>query len=322
MDVPSVNNSPSMIRGCAKRFFSGSKCFLGKMASEDLSNEACIVKSYFEDTQRWAVALLHPRFEGKVVLVREEKLKFDCYAADYEFDPPPPLPSYLFVHDFGDCGHALCCNEDVDEGTLLLDESPLMVVRDTGDAVNSRWNVYFSAMHREGPESPIIMAFNELADGDVIDEYIPDATNIFKEIVTKAGGDEMFNRPDFKAKVDAEAKRIATVLARWQTNGQSFRPQGCDDRDGQSALYRFGSKMLHSCEANCKRIVSEDSGKLVVRSKCAIRQGEQLTIDFMGGALDSFSVDERRLQLRKRGFVCQCSQCFGESHTIGEETQS
>ena len=78
-------------RGNAKSFFAGSICFLKQGR---VKNEPCVVKSYVKEKQRWAVALLHPRFEGREVLVREEKLKFEYFVADLEF--APPIPSNLF----------------------------------------------------------------------------------------------------------------------------------------------------------------------------------------------------------------------------------
>merc|ERR1711879_41577 len=101
------------------------------------------------------------------------------------------------------------------------------------------------------------------------------------KIVSKAGGEQMLQSPELKPKVDAEVRRIAIVLAKWQTNGHSFGKRA-DDCADWSALYHFGSKMLHSCEPNCERSVCPDTGRLIVSASRAIGKGEHLTIDYMG----------------------------------------
>eukprot|EP00747_Dinoflagellata_sp_TGD_P170705 gnl/TRDRNA2_/TRDRNA2_202956_c0_seq1.p1 gnl/TRDRNA2_/TRDRNA2_202956_c0~~gnl/TRDRNA2_/TRDRNA2_202956_c0_seq1.p1 ORF type:complete len:304 (+),score=28.18 gnl/TRDRNA2_/TRDRNA2_202956_c0_seq1:123-1034(+) len=297
-----------MICGQEQCFFPESKCFLGKMSAMDLSDESCVIKQYVTEKQRWEVQLMHPRFNGRHVLVNDSKLIFDYFVA------PPDLfsfsPEHIFVADTGACGKGLYCSKNVDRGGVVFEEKPFMVVRNDGDAFMSRWNLYCRALREHGPHSPIIHAFNELADGGVVDEYVTCAAKMVQELSQNSRGTDMPNTN--VDKIFGKIGVIAIVLARWQTNGDSFRPTG---REGQSAIWRFASKMNHSCEANCTREVSRESGCVVVRAARDIHRGDPLTSDYMGGdaAFHGLPVEGRRQRLKARGFTCACSRCARES---------
>jgi len=303
-----------MLLGHNRRLFLGSCCCLGTMSNKDLSDQPCTVVSYCKERQRWAVKLWHPRFHGKHVLVTEAKLIFDSYVAERERFPQ--IPDRLVVSAGGEYGNVLCCSADMDDGDIVFEESPFMVATNSGQLFNSRWNLYYRTLQDQGPEAPAIAAFNELADGGVVDDYIPYANNLLKDIISNSGDKDTFDEaPQAKALLDKESKRIAAVFARWQTNGHELRPRGCGDPEGQSALYRFASKMNHSCEPNCRRTVSEDTGKITARACRSIQKGEPLTIDYTGGDPDFqvLPVEARREWLCQRGFVCKCSRCIVEN---------
>jgi len=297
----------SMIHGLGKSFWAGSRCHLGKMASDEMSDEPCVVRSYDAGKQRWAVKLSHPRFGGRVVLVKEEKLAFDSFV----IDPGDMLavPHNVAVEEWGSCGKALVSNVPLHGGDEVFQEDPFMAVKNSGDAFMSRWNVYFWTKHSQGDGSPAFVAFQELSDGGVAEQYVPDATNMFKEILENNGRVDLLKNPAFKKQSEGEIAKIASVLARWQTNGHA----ASDAMDDASLLFRFASKMLHSCEPNCARMVCARSGRMIVRAKCDIPQGESLTIDYMGGSLSGLSVAERRERLRLRGFTCSCPLCVAQS---------
>lgn len=305
-----------MIRGGKKRFFPGSRCFLGEMKAKEFSNEPCFVRDFLAEKQRWAVELAHPRFAGRKILVAEEKLAFDYYVA--EMGQVPAIPGMLDVRDDGGCGRALFSTEVIPEGTEVFAEEPFMIVRNQGDCFLSRWNLYFHTLHFQGEQAVVLRLFLELSDGGVVNEYWEDAEQMLRGVLEQNG---MKVPPVMPREMHGEVRKIATVLAKWQTNGFAFRCfDGAEEastaeqgQKGQSALYHYCSKMLHSCEPNCVRKVDEESGVLRVRTCRDIGKNERLTIDYVEGQLDGLSVEERRKVLLKRGFVCQCSRCAREA---------
>lgn len=56
--------------------------------------------------------------------------------------------------------------------------------------------------------------------------------------------------------------------------------------------------------------------QIVVRALRPIKACEQLTLDYLGGKLQTLGVAGRRERLAVRGFVCGCSRCLREG---GEE---
>lgn len=310
-----------MLCGSSERFFRGSKCFLGKMSTDDLSGEPCIIKNYCAEKERWAVQLFHPRFNGKQVLVREDKIRFDSFLAEWRDLPKPP--PHLSVRASSECGNALCSEQHVDAGCILLDESPFMIARNDGNAYMARWNLYFFTSHFQGADGAVMSAFNALSDGNVIDDYIPQADREFRRILESQGRGKILNDPAMKQSLPSELRRIATVFAKWQTNGHSFWYHGCTE--SKSALYHLGSKILHSCDPNCKFKISPETGNLIVEAIRGIRKGEELTLDYMAGTdLSALSVDARRAKLAKRGFTCRCKRCIcesGEAEVFGDDMQ-
>lgn len=288
---------------------------LGKLSSEKFSGQRCVIERYVAEKDRWAVKLWPPHFKGEKILVREHNINFDCYAvADDEI---AQLPTHLRVSPTPDCGNGLFCDNDMEEGQIVFEENPMMVVANLGGDRNfeARWNLYHALEQDRGQKSTVLTEFLKFADGGktFTDGYLADSKTLFINVLTATGRSpadiQQFcaNMPDF---VEEEAHRIAGVLARWQTNSHSFDTTVHD----QSSLFRFAGKMQHSCEPNCILTVDSCTGWVVYKTLRNISSGEQLTNDYMGGdpTFHALDVKGRRSRLRCRGFVCLCSRCVRE----------
>lgn len=303
-----------LAHGGERRFFPGSYAFLGKLSNQEYSEERCVIEKYVAEKDRWVVKLWHDKFQGECILVKAQNVRFDCYALQCE--DVPPMPSHVRIQDAGKCGKALVTLIDFDTGATVFEEMPILVVANHGDdnAFEARWNLNFAVENERGPKCAVMQAFEEMADGGVVDEYRADAATMFDKILKTSGRSPQDianfkeNQSDF---VGEEVVRIASVLSRWQTNSHNF----CVSEQDQSGLFRWASKMLHSCGPNCQINVDPNTGLCIVTALRPIRSGEQLTNDYMGGdpAFHAAGVEERRKQLKKRGFVCSCSRCTEES---------
>jgi hypothetical protein len=305
-----------MLQGREKRFFPGSYAYLGKLSNGKFSEQRVVVENFVEEKDRWVVKLWKPQFNGEKILVRENHIFFECYAVPC--NALPELPSHLRVSPTGDCGNALFCNAEWDCGEIIMEEAPLMIVANRGGDSNfeSRWQLYFALDSERGAKSPVLTAFREMADGgkEFVKDYLDDGKAMFKKAVASGGRSseevEQFcrNMPDF---VQEEAERIAGVLSRWQTNSHNFATADVD----QSGLFRWASKMQHSCEPNCILTVDSETGICITKTIKRISPGDQLCNDYMGGdpVFHAKDVKERRAVLWKRGFECACPRCKRES---------
>eukprot|EP00931_Biecheleriopsis_adriatica_P120936 TRINITY_DN96021_c0_g1_i1.p1 TRINITY_DN96021_c0_g1~~TRINITY_DN96021_c0_g1_i1.p1 ORF type:complete len:395 (-),score=96.91 TRINITY_DN96021_c0_g1_i1:158-1342(-) len=300
-----------MLLGDKKRFFPGCYAFLGDLkASPQFSKQRCIVKNYLADKQRFHIKLWDPKFGGKEVLVQESNLSFDSYAA-----PPlllPRLPADLSVRNMGAVGNALFCNRDISEGEIILKESPMMVVSNK-DIFASRWNLHFG-IENEQPDAEVLRAFQELSDGGMADAFYDDAKALLKTMLNGAGQAEKHLEAMMgKSFLESERQRIAGVLSRWQSNCHSFQLD--NDSASYSGLYRYTAKCNHSCDANCQTIIEKATGRMLLRAKRKIFEGEELCTNYMSSDpnFKDAPVEERQMLLLKRGFTCVCSRCSRES---------
>jgi len=201
-----------------------------------------------------------------------------------------------------------------------MEEDPLMVVANRGlggSNFDCRWNLYYGIEHDRGHRCPLLLAFNEMASGGdhVIEKYREDAVLMFRNIMQSSGRSKAEidafckEMPDF---VKEEELRIATVLSKWQTNSHNF-PLFADM--DQSCLYRYTSKMQHSCEPNCVLVIDSATGCVITRTLRKIAADEELTNDYTGGDKEfhAKNVKDRRKQLSDRGFCCLCVRCERES---------
>lgn len=86
-----------------------------------------------------------------------------------------------------------------------------------------------------------------------------------------------------------------------------------EDGSGPGADYGHGlfetaCRMSHSCKPNCVWITTQDGTCKEVRAIGTIEEGEELTIDYVGEALEP--VPQRRSELMvTKGFTCRCDRC-------------
>lgn len=255
------------------------------------------------------------QFKSEKILVKEEKLHFECYAiAD---DHISNLPGHLRVAASAS-GSGLFCDVDWRAGEIIFEEEPLMIVANHGGDSNfeARWQMYFAIENDRGPRSKVIKAFNEFADGGraFVAELKGDGKELFKKALASSGRSneevDMFFKgmPDF---VEEESMRIAGVLARWNSNSHDFATCGQD----QSCLFQYCAKMNHSCDPNITLQIDKDTGTCIARASKPIQAGEELFISYMGESpkFAKLCVVDRRAKLSARGFVCICSRCKEES---------
>lgn len=310
-----------MLQGNTKRYFPGSYAFLGKLSNKKYSEERVVIDRYVKEKDRWAVQLWRPEFSEEKIMVKEENLFFDCYAVPCS--DVPKLPSHLSVEPtdkYDKPMNGMYVLQDWDADTIILEEDPLLIVANRGvdgSDFECRWNLYYGIEHDRGPTCPLLKAFNEMADGgdNVIKKYLGDAEIMFKNVLSSSGRsaeeieDFCKKMPEF---VEEEHLRISKVLSKWQSNSHNFPI--FDDMD-QSCLFRFTSKMQHSCEPNVVLNIDKQTGGLNARTLRRIQAGEELTNSYMGedDVFNAMSVEERRAKLAHRGFTCLCVRCVRES---------
>eukprot|EP00928_Gymnodinium_smaydae_P075086 TRINITY_DN58102_c0_g1_i1.p1 TRINITY_DN58102_c0_g1~~TRINITY_DN58102_c0_g1_i1.p1 ORF type:complete len:239 (+),score=34.35 TRINITY_DN58102_c0_g1_i1:29-718(+) len=195
------------------------------------------------------------------------------------------------------------------------------MVRRFENSTETCWNLHTRVLREQGQQSFPATTFEELSDGGMVEACMPAARELLRAMSEKHGQPEdvirqLFETPEGRAQMDADVRVVAAVLARWETNGHAIRPLSEGGEQGPSALYRFSSRLLHSCDANCVRVVLQDTAEIRIFAARSIRKGEILSIDYMGGdpEFHALSVQGRREKLlRQRGFFCACSRCERES---------
>merc|ERR1719356_1185369 len=97
--------------------------------------------------------------------------------------------------------------------------------------------------------------------------------------------------------------------------GHDINMNSAGSNESISALFRFASKMLHSCEPNCEITVDPRQGILTARAKRRIKAGDLITNSYAGNTPDFMNknFEDRRKKLNKeRGFKCICTRCIRE----------
>jgi hypothetical protein len=76
-------------------------------------------------------------------------------------------------------------------------------------------------------------------------------------------------------------------------------------------LFENACKLSHSCKPNCVWITTQDGKAKEVRAITTIEKGEELTIDYIGHALEPIPQRRKELLMTK-GFICECNRCSTE----------
>ena len=79
---------------------------------------------------------------------------------------------------------------------------------------------------------------------------------------------------------------------------------------GGSAVFKWSSKLIHSCIRNCSWHNFPDQNVLVHRALRTICRGEPLSIDYLGErSIFYYAVQRREVLLREKYFACRCERC-------------
>ncbi len=100
-----------------------------------------------------------------------------------------------------------------------------------------------------------------------------------------------------------------------KTPGGVLRTNAFDDATGHANLYELLSRVNHSCEPNAIR-QTETGGQSVVQlvSCVAIREGDEILVNYMDGIDEGLNVEQRRSRLQQQyRFHCECPRCKREA---------
>lgn len=73
-------------------------------------------------------------------------------------------------------------------------------------------------------------------------------------------------------------------------------------------LFETACRMNHSCKPNCVWFTTQDGTSKEVRAIATIREGEELTVDYNGNALEATPARREDI-FQTKGFVCRCDRC-------------
>jgi len=180
-------------------------------------------------------------------------------------------------------------------GTILLRESPVLVWK------NDDW-VEFLAK------------FESLTDEDrygVLDMYHPSLdTKQMQELLPTAL--DLASRSTIST---LDTAIIHKLLAIVYTNAHEYYNDGETSSEVPSqhqqhtALFLYGSKVAHSCHPNATYKIS--NGNLEYIAVRPIKEGEAVSISYLGLVYETPTHVRRKKLYRSRGFLCQCSRCMG-----------
>mmetsp|Transcript_49129 Transcript_49129/g.76631 ORF Transcript_49129/g.76631 Transcript_49129/m.76631 type:complete len:90 (-) Transcript_49129:159-428(-) len=82
-----------------------------------------------------------------------------------------------------------------------------------------------------------------------------------------------------------------------------------DEEPGRSGMFRFASRLNHSCESNVSWSYFEDSDTLFSVATRDIGVAEELLVNYFPGTSTSKGLEKEEYLLRYYGFRCGCSEC-------------
>ena len=100
---------------------------------------------------------------------------------------------------------------------------------------------------------------------------------------------------------------LERLLQVWTHN--SFDQGGTDDTAEAGALYFAAAMLSHSCSPNSAWHLDE-SNSYILHARCAIEEGEEVTIPYLSLAdLCLPTPDRQELLSSSKGFLCRCERC-------------
>eukprot|EP00927_Polykrikos_kofoidii_P022340 TRINITY_DN20887_c0_g1_i1.p1 TRINITY_DN20887_c0_g1~~TRINITY_DN20887_c0_g1_i1.p1 ORF type:complete len:343 (+),score=71.69 TRINITY_DN20887_c0_g1_i1:71-1030(+) len=308
-----------MIHGVEKCFYEDCSAWTQNVQNAQFDKQRVTVKKFFAEKQRWAVELYEPKFQGKQILMKEDNLRFDFFAVQ----TPSTLPHCLRCKGTSGKDEGLFTTSAIEAGELVMTEEPIMIVANADDVgFESRWNLYFGIENEKGPNAPVLKAFAELSNGGLVESLMVDAKTMLNRVLSVSMNEQQMKQFEASAQGKAfraeEERRIAQVLAVWQANSHAYPLKGAGSaRVGAavSALFRFTSKMNHSCEPNVMATVDPREGIVSVRTLQSVSPGDELVCSYLGDKEEfmSLPLEERREKVKDaRGFHCLCTRCVRE----------
>jgi hypothetical protein len=114
---------------------------------------------------------------------------------------------------------------------------------------------------------------------------------------------------------DDDVENQVRLLMVTKFNAVTIQPSA-QNGDGQgqyfgSGLFEVACRLAHSCHPNCVWFSSQDGSEKIVRLIENVRQGDMLTVDYVGNLEKHMHL--RRGQLQKfKNFACLCKRCLSD----------
>lgn len=291
--------------------YTGSTVYItGYSGASEYDGEPCVVVKFEEDTEKWLLRTLHPRFEGQEVRVVDKHVLFG-----YRVLPEHALGEHILdavdtVDDQGACGRGLTVSKAVAEGAIVFEESPFVVTADDANEISRTYFMMRSQARSDTGMGKAVMAFNELTTGKLPSNTVKRCISLAEDIVQAASG-SVPNKED--PLWNEEVANITEVLLRWEAN--RFRIT-VDEKAASYALYSFVTRMNHSCvptAASCWVPSSDSIGRCVVTAARDLLPGEELCHNYGPPELVTWPLAQRRKYLlENNGFFCKCTRCLGD----------
>lgn len=207
-------------------------------------------------------------------------------------------------------GHGLYATRDFKKGEIILSEQPLINTLES----SKRDREFANELHIDlGVFSTFKTFFDaspEIQNVILSDFYLPpqdQLDSVWSKIGSKSV-DETINTciNGVEAWKDIPKETFRKVFMVFTLNSHSFHSSGSEVSG--SAIFTFGSKLNHSCEANT--FYQSIDGKHGVHTAIiSISKGEQITTDYLGkDSIHSRGIRHKILQ-RTKLFTCECPRC-------------
>lgn len=309
-----------MWHGAAIRMYAGSiVCLVDLEDGSKYADEMCKVIRFDAVKKKWLVRLVHERFGGRQLLVKEENACF-VYCL---------LPSSLCANSFdrvkecaAQCGRGLFTLNPAAKGDVLLEERPFFLSAAGVEAAwKARWFGFLQLeLDSEGDKRAknALEVFNSLSSHCRWPRGYGTVREAAVSVAESCGYREALgNTPE----LDEAADKISNVLLRVKANQFDFADGSLNS---SSALYAKSSLMNHSCEPTARArshwgllntgCSSDCDGRMVVRATRMLEPGEEICLNYGPDELLDWPVERRNQYLSDElGFTCLCLRCKRES---------
>ena len=212
------------------------------------------------------------------------------------------------IHPHKTRGNIIVATFDIVRGTTISTEPPLLCVQEfcrsdplppTGFKIDPQiWKYYTAFLDEPVSVQQEILELYSPTDGKK-------ASEIWWAVVNAAGLD--FDKEVF-IKV-AMIFRFNSALTNPQPKDGGL--QSSQNRKGHS-LFKIASRLSHSCEPNCCWF-SASNGDRIVRTIKPVKQGDELTVNYLNDDWLAKPVSMRRAKIDESWeFTCECGRCCAE----------